>query len=83
MSEGEFEENSSLKIKKILLYISNPRIKHFQGRMFRNFYRSWGMEKLIYTLYSIQLSFSLHRMSEEEFKENSSLKIKEILLYIP
>lgn len=50
--------------------------------MFGNSYSSWEMEKLIYTLYSIQISFSLRRknriMSEREF-EQSSLKIKEII----
>lgn len=48
--------------------------------MFGNSYSSW--EKLIYTLYSIQISFSLRRkngiISEREF-EQSSLKIKEII----
>lgn len=50
--------------------------------MFGNSYSSWEMEKLIYTLYSIQISFSLRRknriMSGREF-EQSSLKIKEII----
>lgn len=50
--------------------------------MFGNSYSFWEMEKLIYTLYSIQISFSLRRknriMSEREF-EQSSLKIKEII----
>lgn len=50
--------------------------------MFGNSYSSWEMEKLIYTLYSVQIFFSLRRknriMSGREF-EQSSLKIKEII----
>lgn len=50
--------------------------------MFGNSYSSWEMEKLICTLYSIQISFLLPRknriMSGREF-EQSSLKIKEII----